>query len=168
MPPIVYGNRGRPLERKIRELFKHYQARGIPCQQNHPRTIMKKGLATPIEKHGFDFQLLYKGMFWAFDAKLCKSVLWPTSNAKPHQRAELLRISEQGGQGFFLVYFALHRKLIRFDVPLSNKKSLSPDDGTTIPLDFLEILECPNTMLSKQSRRNSTALPSPTDTSDSP
>ena len=86
-----YANRGKGLERAIRKLFESYQSRGIHCQQNHPEQLFD---GTITHKHGFDFQILYRGKFIAFDAKECASNTWPLDKAKMHQLKALLDVEE--------------------------------------------------------------------------
>ena len=137
-----YANRGRNLEHAIRELFKQYQAAGIHCQQNHPEVLQD---GTFARKHGFDFQMLFKGVFYAFDAKECNLKSWPLDKAKPHQLKALLDVENNGGKAFFLVHFKFSKKLVKFRASFiqgalaHNMKSVSPDLGETTTINLLGI-----------------------------
>ena len=138
-----YANRGKGLERAIRILFESYQSRGIHCQQNHPEQLFD---GTITHKHGFDFQILYRGKFIAFDAKECASNTWPLDKAKMHQLKALLDVEQNGGEAFFLVFFSRPpRRLVKFAASLIQKsiingaKSISPEKGTRTTLNILEI-----------------------------
>lgn len=135
----TYANRGRSLEKAVKKLFESYESRGIHCQQNHPEKLFD---GTIVARHGFDFQIFYKGKFYAFDAKECAADKWALQNAKMHQLKALVDIENNGGEAFFLVYFAKHKKLVKFSAGFvqnalaKNEASLSYDKGklTTINL----------------------------------
>lgn len=137
-----YANRGKGLERAIRKLFEAYESRGIHCQQNHPGQLHD---GTLVERHGFDFQILYRSQFYAFDAKECRRGSWPLEKAKLHQLKALLDVHENGGEAFFLVYFTGLKKLVEFPATtVSNAiaagfTSLSPQCGEETTLDILHI-----------------------------
>ena len=59
----VYGGRGKGLEKAVRALFDAYASRGVHCQQNHPEQLHD---GTLVKRHGFDFQILCRGRFYAF------------------------------------------------------------------------------------------------------
>jgi penicillin-binding protein-related factor A (putative recombinase) len=136
------NNRGKNLERAIKELFKSYESRGIHCQQNHPEQLFD---GTLIHKHGFDFQIFYDGVFYAFDAKECQYKRWPLDKAKPHQLKALLDVEKNGGVGFFLVHFTELNKLIKFYAKnvqkaiINEEYSLSPDQGELTTINLLGI-----------------------------
>lgn len=144
MPTIIPPPRGRTLERAIKKLFESYASRGIHCQQNFPE-ILNSGIH--IHKHGFDFQIFYKGKFIAFDAKECALNAWPLDKAKLHQLKALIDVESNGGEGFFLVYFTAQNppKLIKFTARAvqsalsSEHKSLPPDRGIPTKINLLEI-----------------------------
>lgn len=137
---MTQGNRGKNLERAIRKLFESYESRGIHCQQNHPEQLHD---GTLVKKHGFDFQILYNGKFYAFDAKECAKSSWPLDKAKIHQVKALFDVYNNGGEAFFLVYFTNEKKLVKFHIHLvklaieSNKKSLSPVLGEPTTINIL-------------------------------
>ena len=137
---MTHANRGKQLERAVRELFKRYAQLGIHCHQNFPRTLTN---GTIVEKHGYDFEILYKGVLYAFDAKMCEQASWSLQNAKVHQIKALFDVTRNGGDGFFLVFFTRTKQLVQFHVPLPNdKKSLRPDDGVILSgLDFLNVFK---------------------------
>lgn len=136
------GNRGKNLESAIRKLFASYESRGIHCQQNHPEQLHD---GTLVKKHGFDFQILYQGKFYAFDAKECALKAWPLDKAKPHQVKALLDVINNGGEGFFLVHFTVLRKLIKFNAKkvqeaiINKDHNLTPDNGEITTINILGI-----------------------------
>jgi recombination protein U len=136
------GNRGKNLERAVKELFKSYESRGIHCQQNHPEQLHD---GTLVKRHGFDFQVFYNNKFYAFDAKECALSAWPLDKAKPHQVKALLDVAANGGEAFFLVYFTKNKRLVKFDVQkvqsclISGCKKLIPPDGETTTINILGI-----------------------------
>lgn len=137
-----HANRGKNLERAIRKLFESYQSRGIHCQQNHPEQLHD---GTLIARHGFDFQILYHGKFFAFDAKECARQAWPLDKAKMHQLKALLDVAANGGEAFFLVYFTGPKILVKFyaggvqEAIINGRSSLSPDDGSRTTLNLLDV-----------------------------
>jgi penicillin-binding protein-related factor A (putative recombinase) len=137
-----YGNRGRNLESAVKKLFRSYESRGIHCQQNHPEQLHD---GTLVKRHGFDFQIFYNGKFYAFDAKECAVPAWPLDKAKPHQVKALLDVANNGGEGFFLVYFTKNKELVKFSVEkvqnsiINGAKKLSPTDGEKTTLNLLGI-----------------------------
>ncbi len=134
---------GKALEKTIMELFKHYELKNIHCQQNHPETI---ATGQRVRKHGFDFQVYYENIFYAFDAKHCEKKRFSLNNCKTHQIKALYDIEVQGGQGFFLIYFLESKKLNR--IPASDIigflekgiKSIVFEKKYETKLDILEIL----------------------------
>jgi recombination protein U len=138
----TYANRGRNLEHAIRELFKQYNKLNIHCQQNHPEMLQD---GTFARKHGFDFQMFYKGTFWAFDAKECNLKNWPLDKAKPHQLKALLDVENNGGKAFFLVYFKYSKRLVKFSARMiqyqleMGHKTVSPDMGEATTINLLNI-----------------------------
>ncbi len=106
---------GKALEKTVLQLFKRYEQLNIHCQQNFPEQLMS-GLK--VRKHGFDFQCFHKGIFVAFDAKHCQGDKFYLSNCKMHQIKALKNIKNHGGEGFFLVYYAMQKKLNRLDVDM--------------------------------------------------
>ncbi len=138
----TFANRGKNLEHAVRKLFKQYEKLGIHCQQNHPEILMD---GTYARKHGFDFQMLYRGTFYAFDCKECNLKAWPLDKAKMHQLKALLDVENNGGKGFFLVHFKLHGKLVMFYADViqyalsRNMKSVSPEMGEATTINLLNI-----------------------------
>lgn len=139
-----YAYRGKGLERAIRKLFESYESRGIHCQQNHPEQLHD---GTLVGRHGFDFQILHRGKFFAFDAKECALNTWPINKAKLHQLKALLEVHKNFGEAFFLVYFTTLKKLVKFPaVTVQNAMtdgmtSLPPERGIETTLDILNIGE---------------------------
>ena len=138
----TFANRGRGLEHAVKELFKEYQKIGIHCQQNHPEQLHD---GTLVRKHGFDFQMLYRGTFYAFDCKECALKNWPLDKAKAHQLKALLDVENNGGQAFFLVYFKYSRKLVKYSAStiqqalMGTMKSVSPEMGEATTINLLGI-----------------------------
>lgn len=138
----TYANRGKNLEHAVKKLFESYESRGIHCQQNHPEKLHD---GTLVKRHGFDFQILYGGKFYAFDAKECSLPAWPLDKAKPHQVKALLDVCSNGGEGFFLVYFTKTKRLVKFDVKkvqhsiIELKRRLFPEDGIDTNLNILGV-----------------------------
>lgn len=141
-PAAGHAMRGKNLERAIRRLFESYVSRGIHCQQNHPEQLHD---GTLVHRHGFDFQILYQGTFYAFDAKECASRSFPMDKAKLHQLKAMLDVEKQGGTGFFLVYFTTSKQLVKFPVTLvrdalaAGRTSLAPEQGIKTSLNLLNI-----------------------------
>lgn len=138
----TYGNRGKSLEKAVKRLFGSYESRGIHCQQNHPEQLAD---GTRVKRHGFDFQILYNGKFYAFDAKECGLAAWPLDKAKLHQVKALFDIYNNGGEAFFLVYFTEKKQLVKFQVQVVKKaleeakKKLSPSEGESTTINILGI-----------------------------
>lgn len=136
------GNRGKSLERAVLKLFDSYRSRGIHCQQNHPEQIYN---GVMVRSHGFDFQMLYHGMFYAFDTKECALNRWPLDKAKPHQLKAMLDVVDNGGTAFFLVHFTHLNRLVKFHASVvqnaisTGNKSMSPDDGEQTTINLLRI-----------------------------
>ena len=137
-----YANRGKNLESAVKKLFESYESRGIHCQQNHPEQLHD---GTLVKRHGFDFQILYQGKFYAFDAKECALPAWPLDKAKPHQVKALLDIFSNGGEAFFLVYFTKTKKLVRYDVKtiqealINGDKKIYPEKGMSTTINILGV-----------------------------
>lgn len=138
----TYANRGKNLEHAVKKLFESYESRGIHCQQNFPEQLSD---GTKIKRHGFDFQILYNNTFYAFDAKECALSSWPLDKAKPHQVKALLDVVNNGGVGFFLVYFTKNKELVKFDVKsvqnaiINRSKKLFPSDGEKTTINILGV-----------------------------
>lgn len=139
-----FANRGKSLEHAVKELFKQYEKLGIHCQQNHPEMLSD---GTYVRNHGFDFQMLYRGTFYAFDTKECARANWPLDKAKLHQLKAMLDVEAQGGIAFFLVYFKYQGKLVKFkaslirDLLTNNIKSVSPEMGEATSMNLLGVNE---------------------------
>ena len=140
----TFANRGRNLEHAVKELFKQYEKAGVHCQQNHPEVLQD---GTFARRHGFDFQMFYKGTFYAFDCKECALKNWPLDKAKPHQLKALLDVENNGGKAFFLVWFKFSGKLVKFRASFiqgalaNNMKSVSPDMGEATTINLLGITD---------------------------
>lgn len=138
----TYGNRGKSLESAVKKLFASYESRGIHCQQNFPEQLSD---GTKVKRHGFDFQVLYNGKFYAFDAKECALKAWPLDKAKPHQVKALLDVKANGGEGFFLVYFTEMKELVKFDAKIvqtaliNGQKKIAPTEGEKTTINILGV-----------------------------
>ena len=139
---IEYGNRGKAFEKQVNAFIALCDNRGLHAQQNHPEKLHS---GEYISKHPFDYQVLYDGVFYAFDAKNSESKTLHISNLKPHQLNGLKKVKENGGSAFFMIYFAIEKKIIQLDIDeaiqilSSGRKSISTDDGKSIRLNFLNI-----------------------------
>ena len=132
-----YANRGKALEKQVNKLIKFYDSLGLHAQQNNPEQLFD---GTFVKNHGFDYQILYKGILYAFDAKNCESKTISGDNFKPHQVNAMEKVKSHGGKGFFLVYFALEKKLVVIDSGVAlSKKSFSSEDGQEVVLNFLHL-----------------------------
>lgn len=140
----THANRGKSLEKAIKQLFASYESRGIHCQQNHPEQLHD---GTLVKHHGFDFQIFYQGKFYAFDAKECAAKAWPLDKAKPHQLKALLDVEANGGEAFFLVYFTVPQTLVKYSAKIiqnaiiNNEKKVSPDQGILTTINILGITQ---------------------------
>lgn len=117
-------------------VFARYQAEGIHCQRNQPPRLHD---GTIIGRHGFDFQALYQGKFYAFDAKECAGATWRPDARQIHQEIALSQVVANGGFGFFLVYFVNRRILVKFHCPLAGR-TFAPCDGEQTTIDVLGAL----------------------------
>jgi len=135
---------GAALEKTVMVIFKHYEQRNIHCQQNFPEQLIT---GQKVRKHGFDFQILYQGKFIAFDAKHCNGPLFYLSNCKAHQIKAMHDIEKNGGEGFFLVYYAEKSKLNKvpvnhiMDCLEKNYKSIMYNEEFDTKIDILGILK---------------------------
>ena len=88
-----------------------------------------------LEGEPFDYEILKGGELHVFDAKECSSAHWNLSNAKLSQLNNMLVCHKNGAQAYFLVWFKLSNKIVRFDAELvrqalvDGKKSLREEDG---------------------------------------
>jgi penicillin-binding protein-related factor A (putative recombinase) len=137
--------KGKDLEKTILELFKHYEEKDIFCLRIHEHRVAS-GMV--VEKSPFDFLVYHDNIIYGFDTKECSGkTINIKTNMKLHQLEAMLQIDKNGGEGFFLVYFYLTKQLIKYDckvvlqVMKENSKSLSPDDGEEVKLDFLGVLK---------------------------
>lgn len=134
--------KGGSLELAITRLFEGYKDKGIHCQQNHPKMLPD---GTFAKAHGFDFQIFYQGRFIVFDAKECGGERIAVSNFKMHQIKAMYDVVQQGGEGFFLVYFYGNKKLRKFPVekliPMMEEgaRAFSPDDMEETDIDLIGV-----------------------------
>ncbi len=133
-PKSSHANRGKGFERYMRDVLALYEKRGAHCQQNHPEATFA---GKRIKKHGFDFQVFTKGVFYAFDTKKCEANRWNLSNAKEHQREALKAVWHNDGVAFFLVNFVKRRQIVMFEYPFliryAGLKSFGPENGEIVP-----------------------------------
>lgn len=136
------ANRGMQLEKSVEELFLHYEQRGIFCLKIEVKEV--NGIR--IKKSPFDFIVHYNKIMYGFDAKNCQNGNIGIANFKLHQIKALTDVSDQGGVGFFLVYFADIKQLELIPVEeiarlkAKGLKAIAPDVKRKVPLDFLQIL----------------------------
>lgn len=134
--------KGGSLELAIERLFEGYKDKGIHCQQNYPKMLQD---GTFAKAHGFDFQIFYQGKFIVFDAKECGGERIAVSNFKMHQIKAMYDVVQQGGEGFFLVYFYGSKKLRKFPVakliPMMEEgaRAFSADDMEETDIDLIGV-----------------------------
>lgn len=126
--------KGALLEQKILKLFARYRERKAFCLQIHPRRLHD---GRNVEKAPFDFLIFHNSKLTAFDAKMCEGTRWP--GAPSHQIRALMDVRENGGDGFFLVWFVLAGKLARFE-PEQASSSRKPEEGRPVSIDLLKLL----------------------------
>ncbi len=137
------SNRGMALEKTVKEIFKHYEEMGIFCH----KLEVKQSHGAYLEKSPFDFLCYYKSKLYAFDTKNCNKGKIAIQNFKLHQIKALTDVENQGGDGFFLVYFKEHKKLNKItasDIRLmmqDDMKSIEFCKERVISIDFLGVLK---------------------------
>ena len=124
--------RGFEFENELNRVGEYLASIGIHMHKNHARRAINGKF---LEGEPFDYEVISHGHFHCFDAKECSSKSWSLKNAKLNQINSLCMCQNNGAEAYFLVWFKLSNKIIRFDVQkvkdaLSNgQKSLSPDEG---------------------------------------
>lgn len=121
--------RGRFLEFNIDKLLKTINNNGSFGIKLHTKRS-QSGIF--LEKPPFDYIIIHKNTTTCFDAKESKEEKWYLSNAKPHQIKNLKNCKDNGCDSFFLVYYHLSKKLIKFDVDTiinATNKYLTKEDG---------------------------------------
>ena len=132
--------RGHILEQRIDDVITHLNSIGIHAHKNHVRRTVT---GIYLEGESFDYEVFSHGKFTCFDAKECNARRWNLKNAKRAQVENLLNCQKHGADAFFLVYFVLEHKLIRFDADMVYKslcggiKSLFSSEGR--PWDWEEL-----------------------------
>ena len=126
--------RGYEFENELNRLSKYLNSIGIHMHKNHAKRT-ENGVY--LEGEPFDYEVLKDGELHVFDAKECAGKRWSLSNAKLSQLNNMLVCRKNGAQAYFLVWFRLSNKIIRFDVELiqqaliDGKKSLTETEGKT-------------------------------------
>lgn len=139
---MSHANRGMDLEKTVEKLFEHYEQLNIFCH----KLEVKEVDGIKIKKSPFDFIVHHNGIMYGFDTKNCQNGSMGIANFKLHQIKAMSMVKAQGGDGFFLVYFADIGQLEKIDVDEVIKlksegaKSIRPDIRRQTPLDFLKIL----------------------------
>ena len=124
--------RGFEFENELNKLSKYLNSIGIHMHKNHAKRT-ESGVY--LEGEPFDYEILKGGELHVFDAKECSSAHWNLSNAKLSQLNNMLVCHKNGAQAYFLVWFKLSNKIVRFDAELvrqalvDGKKSLREEDG---------------------------------------
>ena len=124
--------RGITFENQLNELAKYLNLQGIHMHKNNALRSFKGAF---LEGEPFDYEIIAGGRFHCFDAKECAGKRWSLKNAKPAQLYNLLNCAHNGAEAYFLVWFKMSDKLIRFDADqvqsaLNNGvKSLTEKDG---------------------------------------
>lgn len=124
--------RGFEFENELNRVAKYLNSIGIHMHKNHARRT-ESGVY--IEGEPFDYEVISSGVIHCFDAKECTAKAWNLSNAKLSQLNNLLVCQKNGAQAYFLVWFKVFNKIIRFDVDfiksalIDGKKSLKPEEG---------------------------------------
>lgn len=126
--------RGHYLESEINRILKYLNSIGIHGHKNHAnRTHEGKYL----DGECFDYEVISGGKVYCFDAKEVHSPTWNLkTNAKLSQIKALYDTAENGAEAFFLVWFAIQNKIIRFDIYKvrgaleKGVSSLKPEDGS--------------------------------------
>ena len=125
--------RGYEFENELNRLAKYLNSIGVHMHKNHAKRT-ESGVY--LEGEPFDYEVLKGGgELHVFDAKECNSKRWNLNNAKLSQLHNMLVCQKNGAQAYFLVWFRLSNKIIRFDVDLiqqalaDGKKSLCEEDG---------------------------------------
>lgn len=118
--------KGAHLEQEMDRVLKFLDTRGIHGHKNHPRRLND---GTYCEGEPFDYEVFSPSRVYTFDTKECEADAWPLSKAKLSQVNNLCKTG-----GFFLVWFASARRLIRFDASMIKTKlgrqgSVTPSEG---------------------------------------
>ena len=106
--------RGYEFENELNRLAKYLDKIGVHMHKNHAKRT-ESGVY--LEGEPFDYEV------------------WNLNNAKLSQLHNMLVCQKNGAQAYFLVWFRLSNKIIRFDVDLiqqalaEGKKSLCEEDG---------------------------------------
>ncbi|MBQ3646554.1 MAG: Holliday junction resolvase RecU [Synergistaceae bacterium] len=124
--------KGYEFENELNRVAKYLNAIGVHMHKNHAHRT-ESGIY--LEGEPFDYEVIAHGVIHCFDAKECSAKSWNLSNAKLNQLNNMLVCQKNGAQAYFLVWFRLFNKIIRFDVDfvkqalIEGKKSLTPEEG---------------------------------------
>ena len=126
--------KGFQFENELNRVAQYLNAQGAHMHKNHPRRTES---GTWIEGEPFDYEALSGGVLHCFDAKECAGSRWNLKNAKLSQLNNLLACARNGARAYFLVWFTMSDKVVRFDAEqvraalAEGKKSLSPEEGVS-------------------------------------
>lgn len=124
--------RGADFERMINGYCEILNMKGIHAHKNHANRNYK---GVYLAGEPFDYEIIYNGQFYCFDAKICHASKWRLSNTTPGQVKALKDCADNGAIAFFLVYFAQLEYSVKFDiytvlnVMKAGSKVISPDSG---------------------------------------
>lgn len=131
------------LEYILNQYLERLNERGI---HGHKNNANRSHDGKYISGEPFDYEFLFRGVLYAFDAKECESSRFSLSNCKLHQVKNLFDLSGHGAKAFFLVYFKNEKKLIQYKVEqvrqwlASGIKSVKSDQGEEVNLcDMISI-----------------------------
>ena len=135
--------RGAYLESRVNEILEILRTHGIFGQKSHA----ERSHAGQYRKgEAFDYLVISHGRMVCFDAKECHEPHWNLKkNAKQSQVENLSLCKRNGADAFFLVFFVLENRLVKFDVDLvieaqaHNMKSLQSKHGE--PWNWEELLK---------------------------
>lgn len=124
-------NRGKEFEKYLEDLCSVLESHGIYTEH---KSTTRLADGTPVKGEPMDFEILARGRILKFDAKECGEVRWNLKkNAR--QNDKLKQAKANGADAFYLVWFKLWNKAVRFDVEQvmeaaeQGVKSLRVNDG---------------------------------------
>lgn len=156
---MSYANRGKWLENVITNVNWNYEKLSKAVIRKVPTDIAyntRTGKAFFKAKGMVDFVGISNGKMIAFDAKNTKGASVPFKNIQDHQVDYLLKVEEQGGKAFLLIYFEEYQELYKLSIsdyvelketlerksiPYSYFKTIEPIKSKNgIAFDYLEVM----------------------------
>lgn len=162
-----YGNKGMDLENRINKSNLFYVQNNLALFYKRPTPIRivkvdyQKSIITKayFEKQSTtDYNGVYKGCYFDFEAKSTNENSFPLANIKSHQIAHLNKVLNHNGKAFFIIEFVKHN--IVYMLPFENflsftkneqrhsipkeyfeKNAYKIKEGLNPPLDFLLVLD---------------------------